>query len=357
MKASDNSNKKPTHKDLLFLLGVFSSVLVAAYIQFKLILGISISYKSFVMPVVVGLIFGLILTYLRILRRSLDDEVELHRQARADISLLNSRLNEQLTSRTELLRDAQAQLNLAQQRASLSALSAGVVHDLNNALMLISVSWEELIEDRSLGETSSAFNHDLIDDINTGLDQFLSLTKSFQRLIRPSARRQQSSIKRLLTRLIPFLKHSFTPHQRLAFDSEGSDDLFCVSLDESHVTQLVMNLIMNARDALEHDSGEVSVRLFYESKLGDEMRWVCLEVSDTGCGMSEETQARIFDPFFTTKAEGEGTGLGLHVIAEMIRSHQGMVDVQSERQVGTTFTIRLTEVSMPEGQDTPSEAS
>ena len=86
------------------------------------------------------------------------------------------------------------------------------------------------------------------------------------------------------------------------------------------------------------------------------MRWVCLEVSDTGSGMNEETQARIFDPFFTTKAEGEGTGLGLHVIAEMIRSHRGLIDVQSELNVGTTFTIRLTEVVKPEVQETPVDA-
>jgi signal transduction histidine kinase len=109
--------------------------------------------------------------------------------------------------------------------------------------------------------------------------------------------------------------------------------------DKNRLEQIFLNLITNARDAMEAKGPEVrkdlTIRTYQEGGS------VVVTVSDTGIGMSEGTQKRVFDPFFTTKEPGKGTGLGLSITYNLVRDFKGDVDVESAPEVGTTFTIRF----------------
>ena len=111
------------------------------------------------------------------------------------------------------------------------------------------------------------------------------------------------------------------------------------ALTEGQLTQVLMNLIVNARDALQNQEGQVS--MYIESNAKD----ITFEVSDNGVGMSMETQHKIFDPFFTTKKEGEGTGLGLHVLSQLVHRVGGNIKLESEINVGSTFSICIPHAS------------
>ena len=336
-------------KDALIIALIMVAFFFAGTFQFKIILGLEISHKTFVMPIVMGVVFSIVVTRLRGLQRALDAESAALKKAKEVVSALNSELSERLDARTQLLTEVRDQLRVAQQRASISALSAGVIHDLNNTIMIINVTWEELEDLRErLGEGAISATErfqieqdmaPLYTEMREGIQQALSFTQSFHSFIRPQQDKSPlTPIAELTSRLIPFLKRSFNSDQKLSFQWE-SEQRGCVEMNALMLTQVIMNLVVNARDALGGASGEVKVsaRCFEEVGRG----WVYLSVSDTGCGMSPEVQAKIFEPFFTTKAKGEGTGLGLHVLIEAVRSVGGTVDLLSTEGVGTRFVLKL----------------
>jgi len=129
-------------------------------------------------------------------------------------------------------------------------------------------------------------------------------------------------------------------------------NLGIVLADRGQIEQIIMNLCVNARDAM-GESGKLTIETS-TIELNDEFcetnawaipgRYVMISVTDMGCGMDEETQKQIFEPFFTTKDTGQGTGLGLSTVFGIIQQHNGMVHVESEVGAGTTFSIYLPEV-------------
>ncbi|MFO0121940.1 MAG: sensor histidine kinase, partial [Inhella sp.] len=102
----------------------------------------------------------------------------------------------------------------------------------------------------------------------------------------------------------------------------------------AQVNQVLMNLLVNASHAIEHE-GRIDIRSWQEQDQA------CISIRDNGCGMSPEVKARIFEPFFTTKPVGKGTGLGLSLSFSIIKKHQGSIDVESTPGQGTCFTLRL----------------
>jgi signal transduction histidine kinase len=148
-------------------------------------------------------------------------------------------------------------------------------------------------------------------------------------------------LNKLVREISGFAQASFSKKVTLTLSLD--DQLPLVQGDPGQIQQVLMNLIINAAEAIGDNPGLVSVRTFKGSAEAsdqeDQLRGdpVCIEVSDTGCGMDAETQSKIFDPFFTTKFAGRG--LGLAGVAGIVRGHKGTIRVESAPKRGTRFTV------------------
>ena len=300
-----------------------------------------------------AVIFSTTLVRLRILRRRFEHEQEQKEYVRSKVHHLNQRLSELLDQRTELLIAAQDQVALAQTRADLGAMAAGVIHDINNALTAIQMGWEglEFAEGDEIIDCQTA--------VSTGIYKAIEISREFKSFLRPPSK-ESVEVNILLHRLITLLRrsiasthrldlswglieshnhgHNWAPSQPSSQPSSDEISLFA-GLSEGQLTQIIMNLIVNASDALKGESGLIKVVVSATKTT------LTISVTDNGVGMSPELQEKIFDPFFTTKAEGQGTGLGLHVLSSLIKRIHGSINLNSAIGQGTTFTIMLPRVS------------
>ena len=148
-----------------------------------------------------------------------------------------------------------------------------------------------------------------------------------------------TDVRNLLARLIG---------ENIELVVELADDLGLVKMDPAQVQQIILNLVLNARDAMP-DGGRVTVytrNLSGPGRDGNQFldAWIALTVSDTGCGMDEKTRARLFEPFFTTKKPGQGNGLGLATVYRIVTHEGGTIEVESETGKGTRVVVHLPRV-------------
>lgn len=236
------------------------------------------------------------------------------------------------------------QLRQAQRLESIGLLAGGVAHDFNNLLTVINGYSELLLQDmdenhpqrpllteiKSAGERAASVTHQL-------------LAFSRKQVLQPRQvilNEQVASLTKMLRRLIG---------EHIHLQTQLSPDLWPVLADVGQLEQVIMNLAINARDAMPHggelriDTRNVTVTERDVAHPRELMpgQYVLLSVTDNGCGMDEATQARVFDPFFTTKGEGKGTGLGLAVVYGIVKQSGGHIDVRSAVGQGTTFSIYL----------------
>jgi signal transduction histidine kinase len=238
----------------------------------------------------------------------------------------------------------EAQLRHAQKLESVGQLAAGVAHDFNNILTIIQGHSDRLVAQCE----SNAALCDPLKQVSAAAKRAASLT---QQLLMFS-RKQKMQPKVLdLNKVIGNLGKML---QRLLGDDivleqQCEHALPAIEADTGMIEQIIMNLSVNARDAMPKGGklviathavniDDAYVGQHPESHPG----WfVRLSVTDSGTGMSQETLARIFEPFFTTKEVGKGTGLGLATVYGIVKQHGGWVEVESELGVGTTFTVHL----------------
>jgi two-component system cell cycle sensor histidine kinase/response regulator CckA len=256
-------------------------------------------------------------------------------------------------------RHLEAQLRMAQKMEAVGLLAGGVAHDFNNLLTAIKGFGSLLQMTIPAGDEALEF----VDEISKAADRAAGLTAqllafSRRQLLRPEPIDLNSRVRdvqRMLALLV-------TEGGELVLDLEPA--LGLVHADPGQVEQIILNLAVNARDAIAgRRRGRITIATS-NATLRDEFagwrvapapgEYVRLDVRDNGIGMDAETQARIFDPFFTTKAPGQGTGLGLATVYGIAKQSSGYVWVQSAPGEGSTFTVylpRAVAVARPPGDE------
>jgi PAS domain S-box-containing protein len=241
-------------------------------------------------------------------------------------------------------RQFEARLQQTQKQESLGVLAGGVAHDFNNLLTAI-LGYADLAL-RGLPPDSPA--RDNLTQIVGGARRAAELARQMLAYAgKGTLVVQPVRLSRLVRDMADLLKVSIS--KKCALWYLFADNLPAIEGDPTQLRQVIMNLVINASEAIGDREGTITVRTeavtcdraaLAAHHLGDglrEGRYVCLEVSDTGGGMAEETRARIFDPFFTTKFTGRG--LGLATVLGIVRAHRGAIQVRSEPGRGTTFRI------------------
>ena len=233
------------------------------------------------------------------------------------------------------------QLIQSQKMEAVGRLAGGIAHDFNNLLTVINTSCDllRLNPTTLLKEPATA---ELISAIQDAGERASRLTDQLLLFSRSSSRMPQNiDVNVILNKATELISRLLGEGIRVEMDLE--DNLPPVQIDPIHLEQLIMNLAVNARDAMPNGGQlSVSTKLSISSRTASQsFPEVCLFVKDTGVGMSEEVRAQLFDPFFTTKEIGSGTGLGLAVVFGIVSETGGAIDVDSALGRGTSFTIRF----------------
>jgi len=250
----------------------------------------------------------------------------------------------------ETLRQIEDQLRQAQKMESIGRLAGGVAHDFNNMLTAIIGYCEHLLKH---GSTDGPLRRE-IEEIRKAGERAACLTRqllafSRRQMLQPKVLNLNSVVldmEKMLRRLI---------NQDVELLTVLSPDLGAVKVDPNQLEQVLLNLALNARDAMEGggqltietanvDLDEQYARAHVSVVPGP---YVALTVRDTGVGMTEQVKVRLFEPFFTTKEQGKGTGLGLPTVYGIVRQSGGDISVDSESGKGTTFRIHFPRVQEP----------
>jgi hypothetical protein len=247
-----------------------------------------------------------------------------------------------LTNVTERKR-LEDQFRQAQKLEAMGRFAGGVAHDFNNILTVISGHSQLLLRHMERGSALRG----QVEKIGAAADQAANLTRQ---LLSFSRRRAvQSEVLDLNVAVSNFEKlcHPIIS-DAIELVTELEADAARVRADAGQIDQVLMNLVVNARDAMP-EGGRLGIATANVEDPGSESHpagaYVLLAVSDTGCGMDNETKAHLFEPFFTTKEEGKGTGLGLSTVHGIVAQHGGWIDVISAPGQGTCFGIYLPRVS------------
>ncbi len=238
-----------------------------------------------------------------------------------------------------------------QKLESLGYLAGGVAHDFNNILTVIQGSLSALktkVHDANLQK--------FIDMGETGVERGTDIARRLLKFARvEDINLQPLSATEVVNELVKVLEHTFekTIEIRTAIDP----GLPAIQGDRGQLYQMLLNLCINARDAIherEDTGGKGTIKIAVGLVDAQAVRsnianaenrdHVCITISDTGTGIDQDIHQRVFDPFFTTKPVGKGTGLGLSVVYGTVKSHNGHIDMVSEKNKGTTFTIYLPSV-------------
>jgi signal transduction histidine kinase len=239
------------------------------------------------------------------------------------------------------LRAKEQELNQSQKMEALGRLAGGISHDFNNLLAVISLNADSI--------ASSGQHLAKVEEIREAVQRGASMVKQLmafsKRGVLPEG--EFISLNELISQMIPMFKRLIG--KGIQITTELQEGLPMIRFAQSQGEQVLLNLVVNARDAINGD-GKISIKTYREKipdkTLGTERSYCVMEVEDSGCGMSPEVQKRIFEPFFTTKETGKGTGLGLSTAYGIMDRSKGSIKVESQPGKGTKFRLLF---PLPEG--------
>jgi two-component system cell cycle sensor histidine kinase/response regulator CckA len=253
-------------------------------------------------------------------------------------------LLQELERSLEELKKTQVQLIQLQKMEAIGQLAAGIAHDFNNLLTPIGGFADLLLEKAREGSKQQEY----LRQIRVAAERAAALTGRLRLFTRHAeGKRRPVQLNSVVEQTRALLERSIP--KEITIELRLESELWVVEADSSQISQVLVNLCVNARDAMP-DGGTLTLetrsvtldeeyaRMVLEARPG---RYVCLSVSDTGCGMSAEVQARLFEPFFTTKEVGQGTGLGLSVVYGIVKGHNGFINVYSREGRGSTLHVYL----------------
>ncbi|WP_245844106.1 hybrid sensor histidine kinase/response regulator [Nibricoccus aquaticus] len=249
-------------------------------------------------------------------------------------------MREDITERKKL----EDQLRQAQKMESLGTLAGGIAHDFNNVLAIINGFAEIAISRGPANETQARHLREIQDAGQRAVGlvkQILTFSRKTETMFKSVSINQHiKDLGRMCAETFP---------RTISFGFALDETIPEFSADPNQLQQVIMNLCVNARDAmLAQGGGRISVATervrgsaLLRLNADSEREYVCIKVADTGCGMPAHVRARIFEPFFTTKQTSGGTGLGLSVVYGIILNHKGFLEVESVEGKGSTFLIYL----------------
>ncbi|MEX0758162.1 MAG: ATP-binding protein, partial [Tistlia sp.] len=244
-------------------------------------------------------------------------------------------------------RALEMQIAQGQKMQAVGQLAGGIAHDFNNLLTAMIGFSDLLLLRHRPGDQSFADIMQIKQNANRAANlvrQLLAFSR--QQTLQPKV----LNVTDVLAELAHLLRRLIG--EAIEFKVVHGRGLGTIRADQGQLEQVIINLVVNARDAMAATGGELAIRtanlaLPHERRIGGDVmpagRYVTIEVSDTGCGIPKEIMGRIFDPFFSTKEVGEGTGLGLATVYGIVKQTGGFVGVESSVGRGTTFSIHLPE--------------
>lgn len=280
---------------------------------------------------------------------------------------LSAQLEQRVAAQVTTIENTQRQLYQSEKLASVGSLAAGMAHEINNPIGFLSSNLgtaQGYVE--QLGETLQAFvrgdpqtanrlykDQDLafvLEDFSSLLDEsvqgasrvaaIVSKLKTYADIDHDGA--TATDINEAIHAVVSVISPQIPPGVQIELNLQPLPPFTCA---QGQINQALFSLLENARLAVgAHGALQVSSRVVDGA--------VCISITDNGCGIAPELQGRVFDPFFTTRAVGQGMGLGLTVCRDIVRAHQGSIELRSTPGAGSTFTIRLP-LPAPGGSTTP----
>jgi C4-dicarboxylate-specific signal transduction histidine kinase len=261
-------------------------------------------------------------------------------RAKNETEKLNVTLEQRVEEATRELRESSIQLIQSEKLSALGELTAGVAHELNQPLNVIKIIAQSI--SREIGKPDSVLDQaELKDDLSDVIAQINKMAAIINHM-RVFTRTTVGdtllpvSLNSVITNALIFHEQQLR-NRNIVLTRELQDNLPFVHGDEIRLEQVVINLLTNARDALE----KKSVKKITIKTYSTDDKKVVIECRDNGAGIPEHIKNKIFNPFYTTKEPGKGTGLGLSVSKKIIEEHKGIIEAESELGMGAVFRIRL----------------